>query len=181
MNKKSIVFFAHPNFSSSRLNKRLIEEVRKFPEISIKDLYQSYGTLAFTSPFDPAPDQKLIEEYDRIILQFPFYWYSTPPLLKYWIDGILTSGWAYSTPSPKTEGKELLVAITTGGKESDYKPNGYNNYYTTDFLTPFIQTAKLCKMSFGGSFFVQGANVITDTQLQEKAEQYINFIMKNKK
>ncbi|WP_396125955.1 NAD(P)H-dependent oxidoreductase [Brevibacillus laterosporus] len=25
----------------------------------------------------------------------PFYWYSSPPLLKKWLDDIFTHGWAY--------------------------------------------------------------------------------------
>lgn len=174
--KRCIVFFAHPNFEKSRLNKSLIQEVSKYPEIKVKNLYESYGKLTFDSHINPKEDQKLIENNDKIIIQFPFQWYSTPPLLKQWIDDVFSSGWAYAIDNPKTAGKQLLVAITTLGQSKDYAPSGYNNYYVSEFLNQFIQTAKLCKMTFSGAFFVHGARVITEAELVTKAKEYIAFI-----
>ena len=173
---KCVIFLAHPNLEASKLNKGLLAEVSKYPEIIVKDLYKSYGELTFNSKIDAKEDQKLIENAERIILQFPFYWYSSTPLLKKWLDDVLSYGWAYATEKPKTEGKKLLISITTGGKDTDYKPNGYNNYYVNEFITPFVQTAKLCKMEFAGAFFTQGANVITGDEISKKAKEYIKFI-----
>ncbi len=31
-------------------------------------------------------EQELVENHDNIIFQFPLYWYSSPSLLKKWID-----------------------------------------------------------------------------------------------
>ena len=46
---------------------------------------------------DVAEEQKHLAAADRIILQFPFYWYSTPALLKQWQDDVLTYGWAFGS------------------------------------------------------------------------------------
>jgi glutathione-regulated potassium-efflux system ancillary protein KefG len=173
---KNIIFFAHPNFNESRMNKALIQEATKLKDVKVRDLYSLYGSQKFNSSLDVKEDRSLIEEAEKIILQFPFHWYSSPALLKKWIDDVLAYGWAYATPEPKTKGKKLYIATTMGGRDEDYKPNGYNNYYITDFLTPFIQTAKLCQMEFAGAFFVQGARVITDAELEAKAKEYVNFI-----
>lgn len=173
---KSVVFAAHPNLAASKLNKALLAEVAKHPEILVRDLQKLYGNLTFNDHINPKEDQKIIEESERIILQFPFHWYSTPAVLKQWLDDVLSFGWAFGTETPKTAGKKLLVAITTGGTHKDYQPNGYNNYFVTEFLNPFIQDAKLCKMEFAGAFFVQGANVITEAELEAKAKEYVKFV-----
>ena len=174
---KSVIFFAHPNFTASKLNKILLSEVEKYPEIVVRDLYKLYGNTTFNSHIDAKEDQAIMEKSDRIILQFPFRWYSTPALLKQWIDDTLAYDWAFGTANAtKLAGKKLLIAITTGGPDTSYKPNGYNNYYVTEFITTFVQTAKLCKMEFAGVFLTQGASIITDAEIKSKAQDYIKFI-----
>jgi len=46
-------------------------------------------------------------EHDRIVLQFPMYWYSMPPLLKKWLDDVLTYNFAYGSKGDKLKGKDL--------------------------------------------------------------------------
>lgn len=172
---REVVFFAHDDFANSKLNKALINEVKN-TDIVIRDLQSLYGSLTFAQRINPAEEQKFIEGADKIILQFPFNWYSCPAIMTRFLADVLAFGFAYGVENPKTAGKKLLLGITTGGAEKDYKPNGYNNYYVTEFITGFIQTAKLCKMEFAGAFFVQGARVITDAELAVKSKEYIQFI-----
>ncbi|MBF2930826.1 flavodoxin family protein, partial [Pseudomonas aeruginosa] len=53
---------------------------------------------------------------DRIVLQFPIQWYSTPALLKAWQDAVLTRIFyvAYETEGRLLEGTPLMVAATAG-------------------------------------------------------------------
>ncbi|MEU3281800.1 NAD(P)H-dependent oxidoreductase [Streptomyces antibioticus] len=39
-------------------------------------------------PREPAP----LHVHSTVVLQFPFYWYSTPPLLKQWLDQVTPYG-----------------------------------------------------------------------------------------
>ena len=39
-----------------------------------------------------AAEQAVLMAHDRIVFQHPFYWYSTPPLMKQWLDELLTYG-----------------------------------------------------------------------------------------
>jgi putative NADPH-quinone reductase len=172
---KTVIFFAHPNINASRINKTLIEEAKK-TNVLIRDLYPLYGNTKFNEHIDAKEDQKIIENAERIILQFPFHWYSVPALLKQWIDDVLAYGWAFGIPETKLKGKKLYLAITTGGEERAYRPNGPNLHFPTDFLHPLIQTAKTCQMDFAGIFFVHGAGVITDAELKEKSKEYFHFI-----
>ncbi len=45
-------------------------------------------------------------------------WYSVPPLMKLWMDKVLSHGWAYGHNGIALRGKSLLWAVTTGGGET---------------------------------------------------------------
>ncbi len=78
----------------------------------------------------------MLLQYDRVVFQFPFYWYSSPPLLKKWFDDVLTYGWAFGPGGDHLKGKEFIVATTTGGKESEYHSGGYNWFTISELLRP---------------------------------------------
>jgi len=58
---------------------------------------------------DGATEQAALLGADRIVLQYPMYWLSCPPLLKKWLDDVLTFGWAYGSTGTALHGKELLL------------------------------------------------------------------------
>jgi hypothetical protein len=69
-------------------------------------------------------EQELLLAHDLIVLQHPLYWYSTPPLVKQWIDLVLEYGWAYGEHGIALRGKRLLSVISAGGSESSYGRSG---------------------------------------------------------
>lgn len=75
---KILVLAVHPHMETSVVNKAWAEELSKHDNITVRDLYKEYPDEAI----DVAKEQQLCEEYDRIVFQFPLYWYSSPPLLK---------------------------------------------------------------------------------------------------
>jgi NAD(P)H dehydrogenase (quinone) len=58
---------------------------------------------------------------DLLILNFPIFWFSTPAILKGWIDRVLVSGICYGGKRFYDQGglagKKALVTITLGGRE----------------------------------------------------------------
>ncbi|MEM9227864.1 MAG: NAD(P)H-dependent oxidoreductase, partial [Verrucomicrobiota bacterium] len=85
---KPLVIVAHPNLTESRFNQALYKAAAEHPDITTRVLYEAYPDWKI----DVAHEQALLEAHDRIILQFPLYWYSTPPMLKLWEDEVLTYG-----------------------------------------------------------------------------------------
>lgn len=71
--------------------------------VTVHRVYEAYPE----EKIDVATEQKLLTEHDRIVLQFPFYWYSSPSLLKQWEDDVLTYGWALGNKGDKLHGREL--------------------------------------------------------------------------
>src|SRR5687768_5675269 len=119
--RKVLVLFAHPALEKSRVNRRLIEQARA-PGVTFNDLYELYPDF----DVDVAREQSLLAEHDVIVMHHPLYWYSVPALLKQWIDLVLEHGWAYGSGGEALRGKWLVNAITAGGGQATYTPEGLN-------------------------------------------------------
>src|SRR5262249_14316575 len=122
--RRILILFAHPVLERSRVNRRLLSAVRDLPGVTVHDLYDAYPTLYI----DAKRAQRLLLEHDVIVFQHPFYWYSTPAILKEWQDLVLEHGWAYGRSGTQLRGKITLNAITTGGPETAYGRGGYNRF-----------------------------------------------------
>lgn len=83
---KTTILLFHPNIQQSRVNKKLSETASQ--DFTVRNIYDLYpdGKIDFKK------EQKVLENTDRIVLQFPMYWYSSPALLKEWEDVVLTYG-----------------------------------------------------------------------------------------
>ncbi len=163
-----LVLFAHPAFENSRVNRHLAAAVRDLPGVTFHDLYEAYPDF----DVDVRREQALLLEHDTLVLQHPFYWYSTPALVKQWEDLVLEHGWAYGTGGHALRGKRWLSAITTGGREEAYQPDGHNRFTMRQLLAPIEQTAHLCGMTFLPPFVVHGTHRLDATQIAEAARDY---------
>ncbi|MGE7774013.1 NAD(P)H-dependent oxidoreductase [Chitinophaga sp. NPDC101104] len=169
---KILILFAHPAFERSRVHARLIKAVRTLPGITLRDLYEEYPD------FDVLPklEQPLLEQFDLVILQHPFYWYSGPALLKQWMDLVLEHGWAYGKDGTALKGKYLMQVISTGGNAHAYSPEGHHGHAVYDFLLPFRQTAALCHMEYLPPYVVPGSAHIDEAELGRYADGYVQLL-----
>ena len=155
-----LVIFAHPAPHKSRINRRLIAAVADLENVTINDLYEEYPTF----DINVRREQELLLAHDIIVFQHPFYWYSSPAILKEWQDLVLEYGFAYGAGGTKLQGKLFLTAITTGGPEEAYCRRGYNFFTIRELLAPFEQTARLCGMRYLPPFVISGTLQLTDEE-----------------
>jgi glutathione-regulated potassium-efflux system ancillary protein KefG len=149
---KILILFAHPAFKRSKINAALREAVENLEGITFHDLYASYPDFLI----DISHEQALCEVHDIIVFQHPFYWYSTPAILKEWLDLVLEHGWAYGSTGKALAGKISFQALTAGGDASTYCTGGSNLFTIREFTTPFRATANLCRMEWLPPFAVLG-------------------------
>lgn len=168
MDKKALILFAHPRFERSADNSVLLQNISDLKGVTIHDLYEQYPDFNINVEYE----KKLLAECQIIVWQHPFYWYSSPPLLKQWIDLVLQFGWAYGPGGNALEGKIVFNAITSGGLRSSYSKEGNNRFTVKELLAPFDQTATLCKMKYLPPFAVHGTHKISEEELLLKAKQY---------
>jgi glutathione-regulated potassium-efflux system ancillary protein KefG len=171
-NKKILILFAHPAMEKSRVNLHLAEAVKDLDGVYFHDLYQEYPDFHF----DIDREQELLLQHDIIIFHHPFFWYSTPAILKEWQDLVLEHGWAYGSHGKALAGKVFMNVITTGGKESAYQEKGYNRFTMRQLLAPIEQTAILCNMVFLAPFIVHGTHSISPEDISRYKTDYIELI-----
>jgi glutathione-regulated potassium-efflux system ancillary protein KefG len=150
------------------VNRRLIEAVRGLDGVLVNDLYEAYPEF----DIDVEREQRLLEQHELIVFQHPFYWYSSPAILKEWQDLVLEHGWAYGRDGRALEGKLLLSAITAGGGEDAYRHDGPNRFTARELLAPIEQTARLCRMEYLPPFVVHGTHRLADADIGRHASDY---------
>lgn len=150
------------------MHRRMVASVPGRDDLTFHDLYEAYPRL----DVEVEREQRLLAEHDVVVLQFPFYWYSTPPLLKQWQDLVLEHGWAYGSTGTALQGKSLLCAVSAGGGAGAYRPEGYNRFTVRQLLAPVEQTAVLCGMRFLPPWVVYGTHRLREPDLPGVGRRY---------
>ena len=171
---KLLVYYAHPGQQFSRTNVAMSKVAHEVKGITFVDLYSEYPR----HDIDVHREQQQLLDHDVILFQFPLYWYSTPSLIKEWQDLVLQHGFAYGHEGNKLAGKTMMLAVTAGGPEEAYTPNGYQHYPLRTFLTPLEQTARLCKMRFATPYALYGAlSAEADGEIKKHASGYRELLI----
>ena len=172
--KRILILFAHPALQKSRINKRLIGDIKKIENLTFHDLYQQYPEF----DIDIEKEKKLLTEHDVIIFQHPFFWYSTPAILKEWQDLVLEHGWAYGGQGNALKDKVFFNLITSGGRIEAYAKDGYNRHTVRMLLAPIEQTANLCKMIYLPPYVVHGTHSIDEESIAAHKANIIKLLEK---
>ncbi|SDN26315.1 Putative NADPH-quinone reductase (modulator of drug activity B) [Actinomyces ruminicola] len=170
---QTTVLVFHPRLATgSRVNARLMQaaQAANRPEhpVEVRDLYALYPDFRI----NVKAEQDVLTAADRIVWQFPMYWYSTPALLKQWEDDVLEHGWAYGSTGTALHGKELGVAVSPGGAGERYAREGAFHYTLTELLRPLQATSNLIGTRFLRPFITTGAMAISDAELASRAAAY---------
>ncbi|MFB9329359.1 NAD(P)H-dependent oxidoreductase [Paenibacillus aurantiacus] len=170
---KTLVVVVHPNLADSRINRTWTEALEQQPiSVTVHKLYEVYPDRTI----DVAREQQLLEAHDRIVFQFPLYWYSSPPLLKQWLDEVFLYGWAYGTDGGKLKGKQFGVAVSTHGPASGYAADGANRFTLRELLRPFEATAHYVGASYLPIFSLSDVDHVTEAELAGNAKDYVKFV-----
>lgn len=175
----NLLILVHPHFKQSVANRIIIESLEKmhFSNLTIKNLYATYPDRNI----DVLQEQADLKAHDRIIFQFPLYWYSSPSLLKEWLDVVFTIDFAYSYTgkSFQLQGKKMLISTTTAGFAEKYTATGHNRFTIPEFLRPFDATAHFCKMHFEKTLVTHGLLPnLPETEMREKLNHHIEALKK---
>lgn len=169
---KILVVVSHPDLANSVVNKRWIEELKKEDDIKIRNLDELYPNRHI----DIEVEKKYLEEAERVVFQFPFYWYNMPGIMRDYFDKVLEFKWAYGPNGEALKGKEFLVAISVGAPQYSYQGGSYNNFTITELLRPLEATANAIQMIYLPYFAVFDTPRLKEEQVNESAKNYIAHI-----
>ena len=85
---------------------------------------------------------------------------------------VLEVGWAYGPGGTALQGKVVLQVLTAGGPQTSYQSEGHNRFTMTEFLAPFDQTVRLCKMHYLPPFVIHGTHRLQPSEIQSQATEY---------
>ncbi len=163
-----LLVLAHPSLERSRANLAMAAAADSLAEVRLHDLYEVYPDFLV----DVDAEQARLKAHPVIVLQFPLYWYSTPALLKAWIDEVWLHGFAYGKGGTALSGKTLMVACAAGSPEKDYKTGGAHRYSTATFLRPLERTAALCRMHWAEPFVMHESRLRSAASLAAEVDRY---------
>ncbi|MFC6323566.1 NAD(P)H-dependent oxidoreductase [Companilactobacillus baiquanensis] len=165
---KTLIIVSHPEIENSQTQQFLYQgskldnvtwnHVEEINEINIKQ------------------EQQLLTDADRIIFQFPLYWYSAPSGLKNWEDTVLTRNFIYGDKSFPLEDKEFGLVVTTGLPLKDYQKGAAENYSLDELMTPFRAIADKAKMKILPIFTVQQFWYKTELMQMELLIDYQRYL-----
>ena len=168
-----LVLVAHPQLALSRFSRALMQAAQalgaKQPRLAVRDLYALYPDYLV----DTAAEQAALAPAQLVVWLHPVHWYGMPPLMKLWLDEVLTFGWAYGPGGRALAGRDLWLVTSTGGPASAYRPDGYNRYFFDAFLPPYEQTAALVGMRFVPPMVTHGAHEASDQAIAADAATFV--------
>ena len=145
------------------------KSVENLENITNHDLYASYPDFHI----NVAHKQALCMSHDVLIFQHPLYWYSTPSILKEWLDLVFQHNWPYGHNKHALEGKHMFQALTAGAEDAAYNKDGHNRFTLRELTSPYLATANLCKMEWLPPFAVLGIHRgLAEEKIQNHAEEY---------
>ncbi len=168
-----IVYYAHPGHRHSTVNAAMQSGLDALSNLTRVDLYHEYPR----HNINIETEQNRLLEHDIIVFQFPFFWYSTPSILKEWQDLVLEYGFAYGPGGDKLAGKTILAATSTGGEVQDYSLEGKHQTDIRGLLKPLECTARLCQINFAAPYVLFNAlSKDNATEKQSHIDGYVKLL-----
>lgn len=170
---KTLILLFHRDLSRSKANAALSAAAAGVPGVEIVDMQALYPD-GIDMVRDGAREAARLLAADRIVLQFPIQWYSTPALLKAWQDAVLTRMYYldYEAEGRALEGTPLMLAATAGNVPDAYRPGGRNMFAMIDLLAPLRATAHRCGLPWSDPFIVYEADKLRPDALEAAAADY---------
>jgi glutathione-regulated potassium-efflux system ancillary protein KefG len=172
---KTLVIVAHPDLGESRIHRSWLATLRGYQgaDLTVNELYAQYAG----EKIDVHREQALLTRHQRIIFEFPIYWYSSPPLLKKWFDEVLEYGWAYGPGGHELQDKEFGIAISTFTTDANYQHDGSVRHTIEELTWPFEATVRRIGGIFLPPFVLNGVAHVSGDELVASGASYLRYLV----
>ncbi|MDO7252964.1 NAD(P)H-dependent oxidoreductase [Helicobacter cappadocius] len=169
---KTLIILAHPNIKSSKINKALCESIKNTSDITLHNLHEIYPD----GKIDALKEIELLKSHDKIVFQFPLYWFSSPSILKEWQD-VVFSSILYGKNPKMLSGKTFQIITSIGSPKEKYTSDGRNQKSIDEILMPMNMSASYMNMKPQDVFGVYNAMGITNEELSKATSDYQKILI----
>ena len=141
---RTLIIVAHPDVKGSMSQQFFLSGLEQEQTVTLHQLYDSYPD----SKVDKVKEVDLLLSHDRIIFQFPLYWYSAPSLLKEWQDVVLSEIASNDSYMTQIAGKEFGIVVSIGAKETSYQAGGSIGLSLSELMKPYQAMATYFGLHF---------------------------------
>ncbi|MFD1392535.1 NAD(P)H-dependent oxidoreductase [Lacticaseibacillus jixianensis] len=126
--------------------------------------------------FDVAAEQAQILAADRLVFEFPLYWYQAPASLHEWLARVWTRGFAYDEQGGRLRGKSLGMVVSYSQPRSAYQLGGTENVSLSALLSPYAALARKTGMTLLAPLEIAQFGYLTEQQRGELFAQYQQYL-----
>jgi putative NADPH-quinone reductase len=175
---QTLILLFHPNIAKSKANAALQTAARTIPGTLVVDMQARYPSGVIDILADGEAEARVLLEADRIVLQFPIQWYSTPALLKTWQDAVLTRMYYIhaNTEGDRLVGTPLMIAATAGNTPAAYGRDGANHFTMDELMAPLKATALRCGLPWHSPHLVFRADRLEPAELADAKDSYVRAL-----
>ena len=167
---KTLIIISHPDVTQSSSQQFLLASIKGEELIQIRHL-ESILAEQENNHFDKRIERACLQEADRIIFQFPFYWYQCPSVMKQWMDEVLTLNL-----SQKNKMKELGIVVTVGAKSDRYTVGGSVGFGIEELLRPYQALANQLGWNYQTPFVIYQFQYLPEIQKQQLLVDYLYYL-----
>ncbi|GKQ42776.1 NAD(P)H dehydrogenase [Companilactobacillus sp. RD055328] len=159
---KTLVIVSHPDINESATQNFLKASFPLDEEVTWHEVVDD---------IDIEHERQLLIENERIILQFPLYWYTAPAALKKWMDEVLDGDFIFAGQKPLAN-KEFGIVVSTGISDKQFQAGGNEKFTISEMLKPFEMTANKLQMSYLRPLVINQFEYFTNEQKQALVVDY---------
>ena len=167
---KTLIIMSHPDVTQSSSQQFLLAAVKGEEQIQVRHL-ESILAAQGSKHFDKTLERAFLQEADRIILQFPLYWYQCPSVMKQWMDEVLTLNL-----SQKSKMIEFGIVVTVGAKSDRYTAGGSVGFGIEELLRPYQALANQLGWEYQTPFVIYQFQYLPETQKQQLLVDYLYYL-----
>ena len=161
---------SHPDVDQSTSQQFLLAAVKGEEQIQIRHL-ESILAKQEDNHFNKTIERAFLQEADKIIFQFPLYWYQCPSVMKQWMDEVLTLNL-----SQKDTKKEFGIVVTVGAKKDRYTAGGSVGFGIEELLRPYQALANQLGWNYQTPFVIYQFQYLPETQKQQLLVDYLYYL-----
>lgn len=171
---KTLILLFHRDLSKSKANAALATAASHVNDVEVIDMQARYPTGEIDMFTDAETEAAMLLSADRIVLQFPIQWYSTPALLKTWQDAVLTRMYYIfaENEGDRLVGTPLMIAATAGNIPEAYTRDGQNFFAVDELLNPLKATAYRCGLPWHDPFVMYASDKLDPEAMGAEASRY---------